>query len=80
VKEGDVILIPLPQSDGKSKHRPAILLGEMPSHGDFPVCGVSTQLRQCVDGFDELITKNDQDFASSGLIADSLVRLGGERI
>lgn len=76
MNEGQVILIPLPQSDGKVKNRPAIILREMPSYGDFLVCGVSTQLRQCVDGFDDLITRNDHDFASSGLITDSLVRLG----
>jgi mRNA interferase MazF len=64
VNEGGIILIPLPQADGKIKNRPAVILREMPSYGDFLVCGVSTQLRQRVEGFDELITTNDQDFAS----------------
>lgn len=76
MNEGDVILIPLPQSDGKIKNRPAIILRAMPAYGDFLVRGVSTQLRQCIDGFGEFILKNDQDFFLSGLIADSLVRLG----
>ena len=79
MNESDIILIPLPQADGNIKNRPvsaAIILREMPSYGDFLVCGVSMQLRRCLEGFDELITKKDRDFASSGLIADSLVRLG----
>jgi mRNA interferase MazF len=76
VNESDVILMPLPQSDGKIKNRPAVILREMPSYSDFLVCGVSTQLHQCIEGFDELIIKDDQDFVSSGLIADSVIRLG----
>ncbi len=76
MNEGDVILIPLPQSDGKVKNRPAVILRKMPSHGDFLICGVSTQLHQCVTGFDQIIKKEDVDFSRSGLIADSLIRLG----
>jgi len=76
MNEGDVILTPLPQSDGSFKNRPAIILREMPSYGDFLVCGISTQLRQFVSGFDELITAQDTDFSASGLMADSVIRLG----
>jgi mRNA interferase MazF len=76
VNEGDVILIPLQQSDWKVKNRPAIILREMPLYRDFLVCGVSTQLHQCIGGFDDLITMSDQDFALSGLMADSVIRLG----
>lgn len=76
MKEGDVVLTPLPQSDGKIKNRPAVVLREMPFFGDFLVCGVSTQVRQLVPGFDELITDQDADFQASGLIATSIIRLG----
>ena len=76
MNEGDVILLPLPQADGKIKNRPAVILREMPSHGDLLVCGVSSQLHQCVEGFDQFIKKEDVDFAASGLITDSVVRLG----
>jgi hypothetical protein len=48
--EGDVILTPLPQADGRVKNRPCIALRQMPSFGDWLVCGVSTQLRQAVSG------------------------------
>src|SRR5437763_1074386 len=43
---------------------------------DLLVCGVSTQLRQQVKDFDEVISPSDADFASSGLLTESLIRLG----
>lgn len=76
MKEGDVILTPIPQADGKVKNRPAIYLREMPPFRDALVCGVSTQIRQLAPDFDELITSQDSDFTNSGLISDSLIRLG----
>lgn len=76
MREGEVILTPLPQADGKVKPRPALALREMPRYGDFLVCGVSTQVHLLVPDFDELITSQDQDFTGSGLLADSLIRLG----
>ena len=76
MKEGDVILTPLPQADGKIKNRPAVFLREMPPFQDILVCGVSTQLHQIAPDFDETITRQDSDFSTSGLIAESLVRLG----
>lgn len=76
MKEGDVILTSILQADGNVKNRPAIILREMPSYGDMLVCGVSTQLHHYVHGFDEIMTPADTDFASSGLVAASLIRLG----
>ena len=76
MKEGDVILTPLPQADGRVKNRPAIFLREMPPFQDVLVYGVSTQLHQMAPDFDEVITRQDTDFATSGLIAESLIRLG----
>ncbi len=74
--EGDVVLTPVPQADGTIKNRPAVFLREMPPFKDLLVCGISTQLRQEVKGFDELISPSDADFASSGLVRESLIRLG----
>lgn len=54
MNEGDVILTPMPQADGKLKHRPAVALREMPPYGDILVCGVSTQIHLVVSGFDDL--------------------------
>ena len=76
MKEGDVVLTPIPQADGVIKNRPAIVLREMPPYKDFLVCGVSTQLDKQVKGFDQVISSSDDDFSSSGLKTTSLVRLG----
>jgi mRNA interferase MazF len=76
MKEGDVVLAALPQAAGPAKNRPAIVLRAMPPYGDFLVCGVSTQLRQEVAGFDDPIGPGDPDFLESGLKAPSVIRLG----
>ncbi len=76
MKEGDVVLTPVPQANGQSKNRPALFLRELPPFNDVLVCGISTQLQQQVAGFDEIIMRQDADFAASGLVADSLFRLG----
>ena len=55
MKAGDVVLADLPQVDGQRKLRPALLLCPPPPFGDWLACGISTQLRHRVDGFDELI-------------------------
>ena len=76
MKEGDVVLTPLPQADGRLKNRPSIVLRAMPPFGDLLVCGVSTQLHQEAGGFDDLIEPRHPDFVASGLKAPSLIRLG----
>lgn len=72
MKEGQIILAELAQANGIPKRRPALLLREMPGYGDYLVCGLSTQLRQYVSGFDEIM----QPDATNGLRVTSLVRLG----
>lgn len=76
MQEGEVVLAPLPQSDGVIKPRPAILLRELPPYKDFLVCGISSQLHQYVDGFDEIIAPDDSDYSASGLVSVSVIRLG----
>ena len=76
MKQGDVVLTPVPQADGIIKNRPAIFLREMPPYRDVLVCGLSTQLHQEVKGFDEVIQLADVDFKDSGLRSASLIRLG----
>ena len=76
MNEGDVVLTPFPQADGKIKNRPAIVLRIMPPFDDLLVCGISRQVRHCVRDFDEIITAADSDFRSSGLLDTSLIRLG----
>jgi mRNA interferase MazF len=76
MKEGDIALTPIPQADGGIKNRPALVLRKMPPYGDLLLCGISTQLRQAVPEFDEVISTTDTDFAQSALLADSVIRLG----
>jgi mRNA interferase MazF len=76
MKQGDVILTPVPQADGRIKNRPALILCEMPPYGDLLVCGISTQLHHYVNNFDEIISPGHEDFTSSGLLEKSLIRLG----
>ncbi len=76
MKEGDVVLVSLIQSDGKSKVRPALILKKMPPFNDLLVCGISSQLSQRVLNFDEIINLNDRDFRQSGLVQPSLIILG----
>src|SRR3954471_5207751 len=80
MKEGDVAIAVVPQADRRIKKPPVIVLRDMPFPGDFLVCGISTQLRQQVAAFDELISPGDSDFGSSGLLVQSLIRLGFLRI
>ena len=67
MNEGDVALTPIPQEDGLIKNRSVVLLRRLPPYNDFLVCGVSTQLKQFVKGFDELLSPNDRDFATRNL-------------
>ena len=76
MKEGDVVLASLQQADGQRKLRPVLLLKQMSPFQDWLVCGISSQLRQAVVGFDELIQVSSRDFSQSGLTVPSVVRLG----
>ncbi len=74
--EARIVLAALPQADGTTKRRPALVLREMRPFGDLLLAGISTKLRQAVPGFDELLLPDDPDFTASGLYAPSVVRLG----
>ena len=76
MKEGDIILIALPQADGRFKNRPALLLKQLTPFDDWLICGVSSQLHQRAPGFDEVVMRADGEFLSSGLMAESVIRLG----
>jgi mRNA interferase MazF len=75
MREGSIILTAIVQADGQRKNRPALVLREMPKYGDLLICGISTQLRQYLPNFDEIIKTEDSDFVSSGLVRESLIRL-----
>jgi hypothetical protein len=42
MKEGDVVLTPVPQANGLVKNRPAVFLRELPCYRDLLVCGRSS--------------------------------------
>ena len=46
MREGAIGLLPLAQSDGSIKPRPAVALRQLPGFGDWLVCGISTQLHK----------------------------------
>jgi mRNA interferase MazF len=73
---GDVVLARIPQANAPSKLRPALVLCDLPGrHGDVLACGVSTQIHQVVESWDERIAVTDADFIGSGLHAESIIRL-----
>ncbi len=76
MKEADIVIANFPQSDGILKRRPALILREMPPFRDFLICGISSQMRQKVENFDEVISPEDSDFEQSNLDSESLIRLG----
>ena len=75
---GQVVVFRFPQTDlEEGKLRPALLLGKLPgNYDDWLICMISSQTRQYVAGFDEIVQENDNDFGESGLKVTSVVRVG----
>ncbi|PLK46000.1 type II toxin-antitoxin system PemK/MazF family toxin [Emticicia sp. TH156] len=71
MKQGEIVLASIPQADGHIKNRPILLLRKLPKYDDFLVCGISTQLHQIIENFDELILPNLENH----LKQPSLIRL-----
>jgi hypothetical protein len=84
MKEGDVVLTPIPQADSRVKYRPAIILREMPLYGALLVCGVSTQPHHYVQEFSEIDPATMQEtFESNATFHSSFrqrLKLGVETI
>ncbi len=77
-KAGQVVVFRFPQTDlEEGKLRPALLLGKMPGeYDDWLICMVSSQTRQYISGFDEIVNDSDEDFGESGLKVTSVIRVG----
>ena len=75
---GQVVVFRFPQTDlEEGKLRPALLLGKLPgNYDDWLICMISSQTRQLVTGFDEIVQENDDDFGESGLKVTSVIRVG----
>ena len=75
---GQVVVFRFPQTDlEEGKLRPALLLGKVPGeYDDWLICMISSQTRQHIAAFDEIIQENDSDFGESGLKVTSAIRVG----
>jgi mRNA interferase MazF len=76
-KAGQIVLFRFPQTDlVLGSLRPALLIAPIPSsYDDWLVCMISTQIRQAIPNFDEIILKTDSDFAQTRLKSESVIRL-----
>ncbi|MCB9109739.1 MAG: type II toxin-antitoxin system PemK/MazF family toxin [Anaerolineales bacterium] len=77
-KSGQVVVFRFPQTDlEEGKLRPALLLGKLPGeYDDWLICMISSQTRQHITGFDEIVQDSDNDFKQSGLKVTSVIRVG----
>jgi mRNA interferase MazF len=77
-KAGQVVVFRFPQTDlEEGKIRPDLLLGKLPGkHEDWLICMISSQNRQYISGFDEIIEDSSEDFRQSGLKVTSIIRVG----
>jgi mRNA interferase MazF len=75
---GQVVIFRFPQTDlEEGKLRPALLLGKLPGeYDDWLICMISSQTRQYVTEFDEIVQDTDKDFTESGLKVTSVIRVG----
>ena len=75
---GQVVVFRFPYTDlEEGKLRPALLLGKLPgNYEDWLICMISSQTRQHVIGFDEIVQEGDGDFGASGLKVTSVIRVG----
>jgi mRNA interferase MazF len=78
IQEGQIVLFRFPYADRKeAKLRPALVIRQLPgAYEDWLICMITSQLSQEVSSLDEIISKEDNDFASSGLKFDSVLRIG----
>lgn len=78
IREGLVVLVPFPyvEAGGPGKVRPAVVVRRLPGdYDDWLVCMVSSRGDQAIEGFDEVISTRDDDFAGSGLKVSSVIRI-----
>ena len=76
-RPGLVAVLRFPESaSALRKRRPVLLLAPVPGHfRGWLVCALSTRTHQAAEGFDEIIAPGDDDFESSGVKVESVIRL-----
>lgn len=73
---GDTVLVPIPETSGRAKLRPAVIVAVLPGvYQSLLICGISTQTHALEPNWDDPIEPSDPDFATSGLHRASVVRL-----
>jgi mRNA interferase MazF len=78
IREGSVVLVPFPhvEAGAPGKVRPAVVVRRLPGdYDDWLVCMVSSRVDQKIEGFDEVMSPQDVDFAQSGLKVGSVLRI-----
>lgn len=75
MEEGAIVRIALPQSDGKIKSRPALLLKRIEPFNDWLLCSISSKLHNEVKGVDIVIDKEHPDYVASRLKYPGVVRV-----
>lgn len=76
-KAGQIALFKFPQTDfANGKLRPALLLAKLPGeYDDWLVCKISSQMHQYIEGVDDIISPDSEDFLQSGLKTQSVIRV-----
>jgi len=76
-KAGQIVLFNFPQTDfANGKLRPALLIAKLPGgYDDWLICMISSQTHQYIEGLDEIIQPDADDFAQSGLKTASVFRV-----
>ena len=74
---GQAALMSFPQVDpAAGKHCPVLLIARaLGPYEDWLVCMLSTNLRQALPDFDEIIDSDADDFRQSGLKTSSMIRV-----
>ena len=76
-RPGHIAYVQLPNADlTQGKNRPVLVLGKCPGKfDDWLICPVSSRLHQATQGVDELVSGADGDYAQTGLVTPSVIRV-----
>lgn len=76
-KAGQIALFNFPQTEfANGKLRPALPLARLPGeYNGGLVCMISSQMHQYVEGLDDIISSDSEDFLQSGLKTQSVFRV-----
>lgn len=75
-RAGQIAVFNFPHTDlADGKLRPALLLAKLPGdYDDWLICMLSSQTHHYIDGLDDIIRLDSEDFAQSGLKTESVFR------